>query len=179
MRKIKWPHLENAMETKSKRIRLIKADDYVALNEAFGWSLVSKDELRPDETILVTMQRDRELFSNYSEIRRLEKDYYAIKRPYPLLAIIFAAIGGVLLPFYFIFKGLIVAIVCLYASLTFFLIALFALFIFIIVLCRRKKLLSKIMEFASNKSGANKEWPTDRNIAPEEEDTWTIRSQIG
>ena len=125
------------------------------------------------------MERDRELFSNYDEIRRLEKDYYSIKRPFPLLAIIFAGRGGALLPVYFIFKGLIVAIVCLYASLTFFLIAFFALFIFILLLIKRRKLLNKIMEFASNKSGANKEWPTDRNIAPEEEDTWTMRSQVG
>ena len=167
------------METKSKRIRLSKVDDYVALNEAFGWSLVSKDELRPDETVLVTMERDRELFSNYDEIRRLEKDYYSIKRPFPLLAIIFAVIGGILIPFYFFFKGLIVAIVCLYAALTFFIIAFFALFIFVLLMIKRRKLLSKIMEFASNKSGANKEWPTDRNIAPEEEDTWTIRNQVG
>ena len=167
------------METKSKRIRLSKVDDYVALNEACGWSLASKDDLRPDETVLVTMERDRELFSNYDEIRRLEKDYYSIKRPFPLLAIIFAGIGGAILPVYFIFKGLIVAIVCLYASLTFFLIAFFALFIFILLLIKRRKLLNKIMEFASNKSGANKEWPTDRNIAPEEEDTWTMRSQVG
>lgn len=167
------------METKSKRIRLTKADSYVALNEAFGWSLVSKDDLRPDETVLVTMERDRELYSNYDELRRLEKDYYSIKRPFPLLAIIFAVIGGVLLPFYFAFKGLIVAIVCLYASLTFFLIAFFAIFIFILLMIKRGKLLKKIMELASNKSGANKEWPTDRNIAPEEEDTWTIRNQIG
>lgn len=167
------------METKSKRIRLSKVDDYVSLNEAFGWSLVSKDDLRPDETVLVTMERDRELFSNYNEIRRLEKDYYIIKRPFPLLAIVFAAIGGGLLPVYFMFKGLIVAIICLYASLTFFIIAFFALFVFVLLLIKRRKLLSKIMEFASNKSGANKEWPTDRNIAPEEDDTWTMRSQVG
>lgn len=167
------------METKSKRIRLIKVDEYVALNEAFGWTLVSKDDLRPDETVVVTMERDAELFSNYDEIKRLEKDYYSIKRPYPLLAIIFAFIGGILLPFYFAFKGLVVAIVCLYAALTFFIIAFFALFIFILLLIKRRKLLKKIMELASNKSGANKEWPTDRNIAPEEEDTWTMRSQIG
>lgn len=167
------------METKSKRIRLSKVDDYVSLNEAFGWSLVSKDDLRPDETVLITMERDRELFSNYNEIRRLEKDYYIIKRPFPLLAIVFAVIGGGLLPVYFMFKGLIVAIICLYASLTFFIIAFFALFVFILLLIKRRKLLSKILEFASNKSGANKEWPTDRNIAPEEEDTWTMRSQVG
>lgn len=166
------------MENKSKRMKLSKADEYIAIQEAFGWSLVSKDDLRPDETVLVVMERNSALFSNFGEIRQLEKDYKAIKRPYPLLAIIFAALGGILLPFYFVFKGDIIAIVCLYGALTFFLIAFFALFIFILVLCKRKKIMSKIMEFASNKSGANKDWPTDRNIAPEEEDTWMIRSQV-
>lgn len=166
------------MEVKSKRMKLIKADEYIAMQEAFGWTLVSKDDLRPDETLVVTMERNPELFSNYKELRSLEKDYNNISRPFPLLTIIFAIIGGVLVGLYFAFKGLVISFAFIYGGLTCFLIALFALAIFIILLIKRRNLLKKVLEYVGNKTGVNGEWPTPRNVAEETEDSWIIRSQI-
>ena len=80
--------------------------------------------------------------------------------------------------FYFIFKGYIIAYVCLYLALTFFLITFYALFVFILLMFRRKRVLEKVLEYAANKSGVNKDWPTARNIAPKEKDTWTIRYKV-
>ena len=54
----------------------------------------------------------------------------------------------------------------------------FTLIIFLIVLIKRKKLLNYINNNAALKSGANKEWPTPRNILEEEEHTWAMRSEI-
>ena len=59
------------METKSKRIKLSKADEYVERHEAFGWDLVGQEDLRPDNTILITLQRDKNNIPNYRQIRKM------------------------------------------------------------------------------------------------------------
>ena len=166
------------MEVKSKRIKLSKADDYIALQESFGWSLVSKDDPHPDETIVVTMERDKDNFSDYDAIRQLEKDYQKISRPIPIATIVFALLGALLIVLYFLFKGSLVAIACLYGGLTSFLFMIFTGIVFLIIFIKRKKLLKNINNNAARKSGANKDWPTPRNILEEDEYTWTIRSQI-
>ena len=166
------------MEVKSKRIKLSKADDYIALQESFGWKLVSKDDPRPDETIIVTLERDKDDFSDYAAIKELESDYNKINRPIPIATIVFALLGAILIIMYFLFKGSIAGISCIYAGLTSLLFMLFTAIVFLIVFIKRKKLLKNINNNAARKSGANKDWPTPRNILEEDEYTWTIRSQI-
>ena len=166
------------METKSKRIKLSKSDDYIALQESFGWVLVSKDDPQPDETIVVTMERDKDNFSDYEEIRQLEKAYTKINRPIPIATIVFALLGGLLIVLYFLLKGSLVAIACLYGGLTSLLFMVFTLIVWLIIFIKRKKLLKYINKNAARKSGANKDWPTPRNILEEDEHTWLIRSQI-
>ena len=166
------------MEVKSKRIKLSKSDEYIALQESFGWVLVSKDDPQPDETVVVTMERDKDNFSDYAEIKQLESDYQKISRPIPIATIIFALLGALLIVLYFLLKGSVIAIACLYGGLTSLLFMLFTAIVFLIVFIKRKKLLKYINTNAARKSGANKDWPTPRNILEEDEHTWTIRSQI-
>ncbi len=166
------------MEVKSKRIKFSKTDDYIALQESFGWKLVSKDDPQPDETIVVTMERDKDDFTDYNAIRELEKDYNKISRPIPIATIVFALLGAILIILYFLLKGSIFGIICIYGGLTSLLFMLFTGIVFLIVFIKRKKLLKSINKNAAHKSGANKDWPTPRNILEEEEYTWTIRSQI-
>ena len=133
------------METKSKRIKLSKSDDYIALQESFGWVLVSKDDPQPDETIVVTMERDKDNFSDYEEIRQLEKAYTKINRPIPIATIVFALLGGLLIVLYFLLKGSLIAIACLYGGLTSLLFMVFTLIVWLIIFIKRKKLLKYII----------------------------------
>lgn len=163
------------MEVKSKRVRLSRADRYIETQEAFGWEVVSKDDMRPDNTIVITMERRKENFSDYRAVVALEKQYYSLNRPYPILAIIFALIGAGCLVAFFFLKGVFAFyFTLLYLALTFFCIATFALIVFLILLLQRGKLVDAIKERAANQSGANRDWPTPRNVIPEEEGTWNL-----
>ena len=163
------------METKSKRISLSKLDKYVEDQEAFGWEVVSKEDLRPNHTVLVIMQRDKEGFGNYDKVKKLEKQYHRIARPYPIATIVLAVIGlAFLIGYLFLKQTLFFAIVFLYVSLTFFAMAIFALIVFLLILIKRRKLLLALKKEAANKSGANKDWPIERNVIQEEELTWAL-----
>ena len=163
------------METKSKRINLSKVDKYVETQEAFGWEVVSKEDLRPNNTILVVMQRDKASLDNYSKVKSLEKQFGAIARPYPIATIVLAILGlAFLLAYFFLKDMLFFAIVFFYAALTFFCMAFFALVVFLLVLMKRNKLLLALKKEAANKSGANKDWPIQQNVVPEEENTWAL-----
>ena len=163
------------METKSKRISLSKLDKYVENQEAFGWEVVSKEDLRPNHTVLVVMQRDKNNFANFDKVKSLESQYNRIARPYPIATIVLVVIGLVFLGAYFFLKDtLFFAIVFFYAALTFFCMAVFALIVFLLILMKRNKLLLSLKKEAANKSGANKDWPSQRNVAIEEDLTWAL-----
>ena len=163
------------METKSKRISLSRLEKYVETQEAFGWKMVSQEDLRPNNTILVIMQRDKESIDRFGKVKSLEKQYNAIARPYPIATVVLVIIGLAFLVAYFFLKDtLFFAIVFFYAALTFFCMAVFALVVFLLILIKRSKLLSALKKEAANKSGANKDWPIQQNVAPEEELTWAL-----
>ena len=163
------------METKSKRISLSRVDKYVETEEAFGWEVVSKEDLRPDNTILLIMQRDKSSFGDYDKVKSLERQYHKIMRPYPIATIVLALIGLAFLVAYLFLKStLFFAIVFLYAALTFFCIAVFALLVFLLLLVKRNKLLMALKKEAANKSGANKDWPVGRNVLEEDELSWAL-----
>ena len=163
------------METKSKRISLSRLDKYVENQEAFGWEVVSKEDLRPNNTVLLIMQRDKENFANYGKVKALEKQYFKIARPYPIATIVLAIIGlAFLVAYLFLKETLFFSIVFFYASLTFFCMAIFALVVFLLVFLKRKKLMLALKKEAANKSGANTDWPVERNVVEEEELTWAL-----
>ena len=163
------------MEAKSKRIKLKKADQYIDFQESFGWDLVSKSDLKPNDTIVVTMQRNKEDLPRYAEVKKLEKQYNRIVAPAPVAAIVNFIIGAGLLVTFFLTRGkLFFFYAFLYGALTFFCLTVFLLIVYIIILCNRGKILESIRTQAGIKSGANKDLPTARNIMPEEEDTWTL-----
>ena len=92
------------METKSKRISLSRLDKYVENQEAFGWEVVSKEDLRPNNTVLVIMQRDKAGFANYDKVKSLESQYNKIARPYPIATVVLAVIGLAFLVAYLFLK---------------------------------------------------------------------------
>ena len=163
------------METKSKRVSLSNLDKYVENQAAFGWEVVSKDDLRPNHTVLVVLQRDKNNFANFDKVRALEKQYNKIARPYPIATIVLVVIGLAFLVAYLFLKDtLFFSIVFFYAALTFFCMAIFALIVFLLILLKRKKLLLALKKEAANKSGANTDWPVPRNVIEEEELTWAL-----
>lgn len=163
------------MEVKSKRIDLSKLDKYIEVQENFGWEVVSKDDLKPNNTIVLTMQRDGESFQDYKGVRNLEKQYHRLSKPFPLLFVIFATLGTGFLMAYFVMKNIVIYYFSfMYAALTFFGMASFALIVYLLLLIKRKKLLALILSQAAIKAGANKDWPTKRNIVPENDATWAL-----
>ena len=109
------------METKSKRISLSRLDKYVENQEAFGWEVVSKEDLRPNNTVLVIMQRDKAGFANYDKVKSLENQYNKIARPYPIATVVLTVIGlAFLVAYLFLKQTLFFAIIFFYFALTFF-----------------------------------------------------------
>ena len=163
------------METKSKRISLSRLDKYVENQEAFGWEVVSKEDLRPNNTVLVIMQRDKAGFANYDKVKSLENQYNKIARPYPIATVVLAVIGlAFLVAYLFLKQTLFFAIIFFYFALTFFSMAVFALVVFLLLLLKRKKLLLALKKEAANKSGANTGLPVQRNVIEEDELTWAL-----
>ena len=154
---------------------LSRVEKYVENLEAFGWELVAQEDLRPNNTVLVIMQRDKASFDNFGKVKSLENQYKKIARPYPIATIVLAIIGlAFLIAYLFLKDTLFFSIVFFYASLTFFCMAIFALVVFLLVLIKRNKLLLALKKEAANKSGANKDWPIQRNVVQEEELTWAL-----
>lgn len=167
------------METKSKRIRISAVDKYVQDKKAFGWELVSQDDLRPNHTILLNFQREPKNIDDLKTTKKLEKQYDRLYRPFPLLAIIMLLVGGVLLTAYFLLKPyLFFYISFLYEALTCFCVSFFAFVIFFLVLANKKKLLEYILSEAAMASGQSQEYPTKHNIKEENEATGALAKTI-
>ena len=163
------------METKYKKVTFPRMAKYVETQGYFGWEVVDQMPQRSDETIILTLQRDGNRFSDFRLIRSLEKQYQRIARPIPLAFLIFVILGiGFLITFLTTKQMLFYAYGFMYSSLTCFCIATFALIVYILILSRRKKLLTLLLKQASIVTGTNKEWPTGRNINPEVETTWAL-----
>ena len=167
------------VESKSKRIKLSKADKYVETQEAFGWELVEKEDLRPDNTILLTMARDSANYHNFNKIKSLEKQYHRVSRPMPIACIVNAVIGLAFLIVFFITKSSFAfAYGFMYLALTFFCIAVYAAIVFLILFFKKGKLQVALKRQAATKSGSNKDWPTPRNCLPEDDNTWLLSKSI-
>ena len=167
------------MEVLRKRINLSKLDSYTEERKAFGWRVVAQEDLRPNNTVVLIMERDREQIPDYRAVKSLEKQYYVIKRPYSLPLLICLGIGIVFLILYFATKAsFIFYFIFLYLSLTFLSVALFALIIYLILLLKKKKILALIKEEASSRAGTSNDWPNQNNVRPESAETWALTRMI-
>ena len=163
------------MQTKYKKLKVSHLDKYIEVQEYFGWEVVDQEAIRSDEKVRVTFQRDKAKITDYKTVRRLEKQYYGILKPIPVTLLIFLVLGtGFLLTFLFTKDLLFFAYGFMYNSLTCYCIATYALIVYLLILCRRKKLLATLLHQASVKTGTNKDWPTRHNIYPEQETSWAL-----
>lgn len=167
------------MDVLRKRVKLSRLESFANEKKAFGWTVVAQEDLRPDETIVLVMERDPSQVPDYPAIRSLEKQYFVVKRPYSLSMIICAAVGAASLVAYFLTKSaFIFYIAFLYISLTFFCVAFFALVVFLLVLLKRKKILATIKSEAAMRSGGSDDWPNANNTTPENQGTWSLTNMI-
>lgn len=167
------------MDVIRKRIKLSRLESYAEEKKAFGWVVVAQEDLRPDETVVLIMERDPSQVPDYPAIRSLEKQYFLVRRPYSLSMVICALLGAGFLAAYFVTKSLFIFyIVFLYLALTFFCVAVFALLVFLFVLLKKKKILATIRDEAAMRSGGSKDWPNINNTEPENQGTWALTNMI-
>ena len=167
------------METKKKRISISRVDQYVQDEACFGWELASKDDLRPNHTILLTLQREPKSLDDPKTTKKLEKQFDRLSRRFPTLALIMALVGGGLLAAYFLLKPyLFFYISFLFASLTCFCVSFFSLVIFLILKINRKQIREYLLSEAMMASGVSQEFPTKHNIKEENETTWALSNTI-
>ena len=163
------------MENKSKRVPLSKVEEYTKQQASFGWSLVSQEDLKPNNTVVLNFQREPKEIEDYKATKKLEKQYNVVNSSMPLLSIIFAGVGVLfLLAFFFLKPYVFFYISFLYISLTSFFIALFSLIIFILLKIKKKEILSYLLSEAALRSGVSDEFPTKHNIQEEGEETWAL-----
>ena len=163
------------MENKSKRVSLSKVEEYTKQQASFGWSLVSQEDLKPNNTVVLNFQREPKEIEDYKATKKLEKQYNVVNSSAPLLSIIFAGVGVLfLLAFFFLKPYVFFYISFLYISLTSFFIALFSLIIFILLKIKKKEILSYLLSEAALRSGVSDEFPTKHNIQEEGEETWAL-----
>ncbi len=163
------------MENKSKRVPLSKVEEYTKQQASFGWSLVSQEDLKPNNTVVLNFQREPKEIEDYKATKKLEKQYNVVNSSAPLLSIIFAGVGVLfLLAFFFLKPYVFFYISFLYISLTSFFIALFSLIIFILLKIKKKEILSYLLSEAALRSGVSDEFPTKHNIQEEGEETWAL-----
>lgn len=164
-----------ATEEKKKRISIDRVDQYVEDKACFGWELVSKEDLKPNHTILLNFQRNTENIDDLKAAKKLEKQYDKMSRRVPLFFIILTLIGGALLAAYFLLKPyLFFYLAFLIAALTCFSIAFFSLVIFLLLLIKKKDIISYLLTEASLRTGQTKEFPTKHNIKEENEYSWAL-----
>jgi len=137
------------METMRKRISLSKLEKEKDLMSRFGWVFVSSDDMHPDNTVLLVMERSPAAHK-LGKLRDLEKSYRRVNRNIPFGAIISGGIGLIFLIIFSISVNFSpYAFFFIYAFLTFFGIAIFQVVVFLISLLKRSKINSYIFEEAS------------------------------
>ena len=168
------------MESKYVKVKQKKVDKTIDFYASFGWTLAEEKEELPHGKVGLTFERDKErLDSSYHTVRKGEKIYHKISRPYPLGAIIALAIGCVFLVLYFVLRqAFAYYIVFLYAALTFYAITIYMLIIFLIVILHARMLLNRIVYSVGLEAGTLREFPLKNNILDEEDDTWTIADHL-
>ncbi len=168
------------METKYLKVKEKKVDDTIDFYASFGWVLSGEKEELPNGKVGLTFERDKHrLEGDYRTVRRGERVYRQIARPFPLAALITLAIGCAELVLYFTVRDVFAYyIVFLYGCLTFYAITVYLLIIFVIILVKRRSLLNKLVYNVGLQAGTLRDYPLQNNILEEEDDTWAIAENL-
>ena len=168
------------MESKYIEVKASKVEKTIDYYTSFGWTLAEDKEELSNGKVGLTFERDKKrLNSSYGTIRKGESLYRKISRPYPLGALINLGIACVFLVLYFVLRQTFAYyIIFLYASLTFFAVALYLLIVFIIIIIHVRMLLNKIVYSVGLEAGTLREYPLKNNILEEEDDTWAIADHL-
>ena len=167
------------MESKIITVKENKVEDKIDFYTAFGYELINKEE-QEDGKVALTFERDKEHLSrSYGKVKKGERTYRSIARPYPLGAAIAFVIACIFLALYFILQKIFMFyIIFLYLSLTFYGFTLYLLIIFLVILVKRHGLLKRVIHNVSLEAGTSRELPLERNIKEETDDSWFIAENI-
>ena len=168
------------MESKYVKVKENKVEKTIDFYASFGWTLAEDKEELPNGRVGLTFERDKErLDSSYHTVKKGERLYHKISRPYPLGALIALGIGCVFLVLYFVLRqAFAYYIVFLYAALTFYAITIYMLIVFLIVIIHARMLLNKIVYSVGLEAGTLREYPLKNNILEEDDDTWVIAENV-
>ena len=168
------------MENKYVKVKAKRVDETIDFYASFGWTLCEDKEELPHGKVGLSFERDKErLDSSYHTVKRGERIYNQISRPYPLGALISLAIGCVFLVLYFVMRqAFAYYIVFLYASLTFYAITVYLLIVFLVIFLQRRKIRTTLVYNVGLKAGTLREFPLQNNVLEEEEDTWSIAEYL-
>ena len=169
------------MESKYVRVKAKKVEETIDFYASFGWRLAEDKEELPDGKVGLTFERDKKALEGgaYHIVRKGERMYRWIARPYPLAAIITFVIACGQLVCYFLMREMFqYYIAFLYGALTFYAVTIYLLIIFIVILVRRNMLLDKLVYNVGLKAGTLRDYPLKNNILEEEDDTWMIAEHL-
>ena len=168
------------MESKQVRVKYGKVQDKINFYTSFGWVLTEEPQDMGDGRVLLLFERDkRKLEKSYRTVRKGEKVYNWIARPYPLAFIIHVILGSGCLVAYFALQRIFAFyIIFLYLSLTFYAVSVYLLIIFIVLLVKKHGLLKKVVHNVALEAGTVRDLPMKNNIKEETDDTWLIASNF-
>ena len=168
------------MESKYVKVKAKKVEDTVDFYASFGWTLCGDKEELPHGKVGLTFERDKKrLEESYHTVKKGERIYKQISRPYPLGALISLGIGCVFLVLYFVLrKAFAFYIVFLFTSLTFYAITIYLLIIFLVIFIQRRMLMNKLVYNVGLQAGTLREYPLKNNILEEDDDTWVIAENV-
>lgn len=168
------------MESKYIRVKANKVEETVDFYASFGWTLCEDKEELPGGKVGLTFERDKKrLDDSYHTVKKGERVYNQISRPYPLGALISLGIGCALLVLYFTMRQLFAYyIVFLYGALTFYAVTVYLLIVWLVIFIQRRILMNKLVYNVGLQAGTLREYPLKNNILEEDDDTWVIAENV-
>jgi len=166
------------MESKYIKVKAKKVEETIDFYASFGWVVSGEREELPHGKVGITFERDKKrLEESYHTVKKGERIYHQISRPYPLAALISLAIACTFLVLYFVLRSAFkYYIIFLYFSLGFFALTVFLLIVFLIIFIEKRRLLDKLVYNVALEAGTLRDYPLDNNVLEEDEngDTWVI-----
>ena len=163
------------METKRVRVNLERLEERTKEEACFGWKVASQDDIKPDHTVVLNMQRDPSQIDDYKATKKLEKQFKSINSSTPTAMIVFLLFGCASFAAYFVLKGQVFFDTAFFiVALTFIGFAILSLLVFIMLKLKRKTIRAYILEEAAIRSGMGKDYPTKRNIKKETDATGAL-----
>ena len=167
------------MESKYVKVSAKKVEKTIDFYASFGWTLAQDKEELPNGKVGLTFERDKKrLAEAYGVVKKGERLYAKVSRPYPLGALISIGIGCAFLVLYFLMRSFAYYILFLYGALTFYAVAVYLLIVFLVIFLHRFFLLKKIIYSVGLEAGTLRDFPLKNNILEEDEDTWAIADNL-